>query len=989
MNARPEARSAIRNRSRDEKYPEIEDRYRLIAENSIDVIWQMDLRLRFTYVSPAIFPMTGYTPEEWVGTKLSEHAKGDDFWKMARQALKAIKNYKKFDHIVFEANMLRKDGSSIPVEINSKLILGEKGVPIGIQGSTRDISERKRIQENLVRRNAFLSALQETTLELLSQVGLQDLLENIVRRATALVGTKSGYLELVDSETGQLKPQVGLGALAESLQFEVGAGEGVAGTVWQTGKPLIVNDYDSWENRVDEFSRGTLSAVIGVPLVSNGQVVGVLGLAHEFGARRVFGQEEVEVLTQFARLAAIAIENARLFLTLQHELDERRETEAILKESERRLSTLMGNLLGMAYRCKNDVDWTMEFVSEGCSQLTGYKQEDLVGNAFLSFREVIHPDDRQMVWDGIQAAIKKKEKFQLTYRIRTAHAEEKWVLEKGQSIFVDDSENPMLEGFITDISKRKQAENLISSRLELLEYSTSHTIAEVLQKTLDLIGELTDSPIGFYHFVEPDEKTLSLQAWSTRTEKDFCMAEGRGLHYPIDQAGVWVECVKVRKPVIHNDYASLPNRKGLPERHAPVDRELVVPIFRSEKIVAILGVGNKPSEYTQEDTNLVTYFADVAWEIVERKRAEDRLVASEERFRRLAENAQDLIYRYELHPEPRFSYVSPASTTITGFTPEDHYADPQLGYKLVHPDDRHLLDEVKGGEDLKPLVLRWIHKNGNILWTEQRNVPVFDKHGTLIALEGIARDITERKQAELAIAKHSEELQRSNDDLQQFAYVISHDLQEPLRMVSSYLQLLEQRYKGSLGQDADEFIQFAVDGATRMQQLIMGLLAWSRVGTRGKELVPVRAEDVLTAALHNLSISIRETGATVTHDELPVVLADRSQFIQLFQNLIGNAVKFHSDEPVKVHVGVKQAKGPDGEPMWQFSVSDTGIGIDPQYFEHIFVIFQRLHAKDGYPGTGMGLSISKRIVERHEGRIWIESQPGEGSTFYFTLPIML
>ncbi|HTP27331.1 MAG TPA: ATP-binding protein [Anaeromyxobacteraceae bacterium] len=224
------------------------------------------------------------------------------------------------------------------------------------------------------------------------------------------------------------------------------------------------------------------------------------------------------------------------------------------------------------------------------------------------------------------------------------------------------------------------------------------------------------------------------------------------------------------------------------------------------------------------------------------------------------------------------------------------------------------------------------------------------------------------------------ELTRSNAELEQFAYVASHDLQEPLRMVSSYSQLLQQRYEDQLDDRARKYIHYAVDGANRMQRLIQDLLSYSRVGSRGETMVATDSHSALGEAIRNLSAVIEKSQALVTNDDLPRVLAHRSQLVQLFQNLIGNAIKFHGPQAPRVHVAARRERG-----RWAFAVRDNGIGIEPQHFQRIFLIFQRLHSREQYAGTGIGLALCKRIVERHGGQIWVESQPGEGSAFFFTL----
>jgi PAS domain S-box-containing protein len=243
----------------------------------------------------------------------------------------------------------------------------------------------------------------------------------------------------------------------------------------------------------------------------------------------------------------------------------------------------------------------------------------------------------------------------------------------------------------------------------------------------------------------------------------------------------------------------------------------------------------------------------------------------------------------------------------------------------------------------------------------------------------------ERKRMEGALEEKARELERSNQELEQFAYIASHDLQEPLRMIASYTQLLERRYKDKLEPDALQFISYAVDGASRMQTLINDLLAYSRVGTRAKAFVSIDCGEVVKKALKNLEIAIEESSAKISVGELPQVLGDATQLTQLFQNLVGNAIKFRGDKPPVIQISATpETEG--AAPVWHLSVHDEGIGIEPQYFERIFVIFQRLHTREEYPGTGIGLAVCKKIVERHGGRIWVESESGKGSTFHFTFP---
>jgi PAS domain S-box-containing protein len=389
-----------------------------------------------------------------------------------------------------------------------------------------------------------------------------------------------------------------------------------------------------------------------------------------------------------------------------------------------------------------------------------------------------------------------------------------------------------------------------------------------------------------------------------------------------------------------------------------------------------------------------------------RKRAEEALSASEIRYRRLFETTKDGILILD-GETGMIVDVNPFLVEMLGFSHEQF-----MGKRIW---------EIGFFKDI-------VKNKANFLELQQKeyiryeDLPLETADGRRIDVEFISniyrvghqkviqcniRDITERKQAE---KRAMADLERSNKDLEQFAYVASHDLQEPLRMVASYVQLLAKRYQDKLDADANEFIGYAVDGANRMQEMINDLLSYSRIETRGKPFETVDCTAILSQALTNLKIAIEETGAVITHNPLPTVMGDELQLIQLFQNLIGNAVKFRGKETPHIHISATHESRKtmdDGRETigqlptarlsppksqfselkegWVFSVRDNGIGIDPQHKERVFNVFQRLHGRD-YSGTGIGLSICKRVVERYGGKIWVESEPAKGSTFYFTIP---
>jgi len=387
-------------------------------------------------------------------------------------------------------------------------------------------------------------------------------------------------------------------------------------------------------------------------------------------------------------------------------------------------------------------------------------------------------------------------------------------------------------------------------------------------------------------------------------------------------------------------------------------------------------------------------------DINERKKSEEALKKNEARFRAFVEASSDVIYR--MNPD----WAEMRQLQGRKFIPDTCNPSKRWMDKYIPPDDQPYVQKVINKAIKTKSVFELEHRvlqvDGTLGWTFSRAIPLFDKDNNIVEWFGSAKDVTDRKKAEEAL-KHAhntleervdeqtvelksviDELRRSNEELEQFAYVASHDLQEPLRTIASFTQLLERRYKGKFDEDADEFMDFVINAAVQMKEQVEGLLEYSRIARHGKEFKSVKTNDILNQTINNLNASIKESNAEITCDKLPIVMGDDIQLQRVFQNIISNAIRFRKcEEPLKIHISSHIDKENN---EYVFSVSDNGIGIEEQYLERIFVIFQRLHTREIYKGTGIGLSIVKKVIDRHGGHVWIESELGKGSTFYFTIP---
>ena len=376
----------------------------------------------------------------------------------------------------------------------------------------------------------------------------------------------------------------------------------------------------------------------------------------------------------------------------------------------------------------------------------------------------------------------------------------------------------------------------------------------------------------------------------------------------------------------------------------------------------------------------IEWIDGICEDITERKQMELSLKRSEEQFRNVVETQTEFICRFR--PDGTHVFVNEAYCRYFGKN-----CSELIGKKFkpeIPPEDQASIREhfasLTHDQPVATIDHRIIMPDGSLRWQRWVDRAIFNEQGNLTEYQTVGRDITDIIQSGKVLALKVEELARSNTELEQFAHIASHDLQQPLRRIASYLQLIEQRYKGQMDSDADEFIGYAVDGAKELQIMINGLLDFSHVQTLAISFVKTDCEILLKDAISQARIAIQDSGATITHDPLPVVWGDARQLIRVFQNLIDNAIKFRSKEPPAIHISAEQT-----DRYWVFSIRDNGMGFDPEYKDKLFILFQRLHGKD-LSGTGVGLAVCKRIVERHGGKVWADSKPGAGSTFYFSIP---
>ncbi|QRV15994.1 MEDS domain-containing protein [Haloterrigena salifodinae] len=541
-----------------------------------------------------------------------------------------------------------------------------------------------------------------------------------------------------------------------------------------------------------------------------------------------------------------------------------------------------------------------------------------------------------------------------------------------------------------ELERRQAAEELREQThtLETINQVGNSLAAELdlenlVQEVTDAGTEITGAEFGafFYNVIDDQGESYTLYTLSGVPDeefKDFPMPRNTEVFGPTFHGEGVVRSDDITKDPRYGKNAPY---DGMPEGHLPVCSYLAVPVIsNSGEVHGGLFFGHSERGiFTEKDENIITGIAAQAAVAIDNARLYETARESEERFRALVTASSEAVFRMSSDWN-KMNHLEAQGFLANTNEPTSDWLD-----KYILPGDQERIMEAVNEAVRTKSTFELEHRveqvDGSLGWSFTRAVPMLNEDGDIEEWIGMASDITDRKHRQQELEQTNAQLERSNAELKRFAYAASHDLQEPLRMVSSYVQLLEQRYADDLDADAQEYIEFAVDGADRMREMIDALLQYSRLNTSDNKFEPVDCNGVLAQATDNLQIAIEESSAEITSDSLPTVMGDEQQLVQLFQNLLDNAITYAGDEPPHIHVTAEKQND-----EWVLSVQDNGIGIDSEKAEEIFEVFNRLHTPDEYAGTGIGLALCQRIVDIHNGRIWVESELGEGSTFSFTVP---
>jgi PAS domain S-box-containing protein len=851
-----------------------------------DAFVVFDLKGRPVKWNRALTEVTGYTDEELPSLTVTDLVAEEDRWRVAD----TLKTVLKEGRATMEADVLTKKGDRMPLEFSGAVLKDKKRKPIGLCAIGRNITERRRAEEELALSERKFRAIFDSASD---AIFINDL-EGHFLEVNKVAVEEMGYSreELLSLTT----PDIDWPEYAEMVPPRMKELQEKGAAVFETA-------HVTKDGRV-------------IPIEASSKII-------EFQ-----GQECI--------------------LTIARDITERKPVVETLREGESMFRFMVENMNDVAFMV--DMSFKNVYISESMVKTLGFTPEEHMGK----------PPQETITPESLELAVK----------------------------------------VLAEELQREGVEGVDPNRTVVLELDFWHKNGSVIsaEATCGFVRNSSGDPVGIYGLSRDVTQRMLFEEERTRLIRDLGkrVNELRGLQVLsglIEKEGITLD------EILDGTAKLIPPAWQYPEvtcaRVVVGDKEFKTGNFKETEwkqstdimvygkragAIEVYYLEEKPvageGPFLSEERILLGVLSERLRTVVERLRTGEELRESEERMRTVIENSPFGVM--VIDEEKKIVDANPAVLALTGYSREDLIG--QTCHGLVCPKARDDCPIYDHGIDISNVETTLLNRDGSPVYIYKTAVPI-TLSGRKALLEMFV-DVTERKRAENILKETLEELSRSNAELEQFAYVASHDLQEPLRMVSSYVQLLERRYKDRLDPDAGDFIGYAVDGVHRMQNIISDLLDFSRVGTHAKQLKPTDTGAALDQALANLRVAIDESGAVITRERLPTVFADETQLVQLFQNLIGNAINFRSDDPPRIHVS-SECKGSE----CLFSVSDNGIGIDPGQSGRIFQIFQRLHTRTEHSGTGIGLAICKKIVERHGGSIRVESEPGKGSTFYFTLPI--
>ena len=710
-----------------------------------------------------------------------------------------------------------------------------------------------------------------------------------------------------------------------------------------------------------------------------------------------------------------------LVRTAFSDISKRQQAEGALRISNKRTIDVLESINDGFFSC--DKEMVVTYFNRAAGKLLGLDGSEVLGRKlfeafpeargsvfeekytkalregkFISFEAFLEPEPYRNWYDvrvfpyegGISVFFQvTTERKRAEEELRRAHDElEQRVEERTEEL------KKTVEQLQEEVMERQRADIILHARLRLLKFAESCSREEFPQATLDELELLTGSTIGFYHLVDADQKTLLLQTWSTNTLRNMCTATGKGRHYDIAEAGVWTDCVPQRRPVIHNNYSALPHRKGLPPGHAPVVRELVVPILRGDKVVAIIGVGNKPTDYDEQDVNVVSLLGDFWWDIAERKRAEEAVTKHAALVLDLYNNAP--CGYQSLDQEGTIVQINDTELAWLGYTRDEVLGRMKLS-DIITADSLKVYQksfpEFKERGWVRDIEYELIRKDGTIMPVSLSATAVRDEAGHYLMSRSTVFDITERKRAEAEILKLNEELEQrvkertaelefANRELEAFSHSVSHDLKAPVRAIEGFSRMLMHKYSATLESEPLRMLNIIYSNTRRMSQMIDDLLTFSRTSRKKVRKTEINFYAMATKAFEQLRHQTPERDLQLNIGELPPAMGDPSLIEQVMVNLLANAIKFTSSRKT----AVIEVGGRTERKETIYYVKDNGVGFNEQYAHQLYGVFQRLHSYDEYEGSGVGLSIVKNIIERHGGRVWAEGKVDQGATFYFAMP---